>query len=151
VLDVYEWKASGVGGCARARGCLALISSGQGEDPSYLYGMSADAHDVFFETRQKLVGADLPGSPSLYDARVGGGIPDPVAPAPCQGDACQGNGAAPPALPAPSTGGSEDGNAKEARARCAKPRQRAKGRCVKKHYKQKRQHQRANHERRAGR
>src|SRR6185436_7557274 len=50
--DVYEWKAQGVSGCTRGGGCLALISSGQGETPSVLYAMSADGSDVFFTTKE---------------------------------------------------------------------------------------------------
>ncbi len=141
VEDVYEWKAQGEG-CERPDGCLALISSGQGEAPSHLYGMSADGRDVFFVTTEKLVGADVPGSPSMYDAREGGGIPEPAAPSPCQGDACQGRGSAPPALPPPATaGGAGSGNVKEGRPklRCPKGKRkvRSKGRtrCVNKHRK----------------
>jgi hypothetical protein len=110
VVDVYEWKADGAGGCERLAGCLGLISSGQGEGDSYLYAMSADGHDVFFRTRERLVGADVPGSPSIYDARIGGGIPEPPSKEPCQGDACQGNGTIPPLLPTPGASGSDPGN-----------------------------------------
>jgi hypothetical protein len=150
--DVYEWKAKGAGGCTSQGGCLALISSGQGEVPSFLYGMSGDGHDVFFQTKEKLVGMDVPGSPSIYDARVGGGIPEPTPPAPCQGDACQGVGTLPPVLSNPaSTGGGEGGEAPEAQA-CAKGKHRVKGRCVAaKHHKAKKRHGRANANRRAGR
>jgi hypothetical protein len=133
VEDVYEWEAKGTGGCARALGCLALISSGQGEVASYLYAMSADGHDVFFQTKEKLVGMDVEGSPSLYDARVGGGIPEPTPPAPCQGDACQGVGTLPPALPSPaSIGGGEAGGEPSSSppSSCAKGKHRVKGRCV---------------------
>lgn len=96
VLDVYEWQADGAGGCNRSAGCLALISSGQADTPSYVYSMTADGHDVYFTTQQKLIGSDVAGSPSIYDARVGGGFPQPVAAEPCQGDACQGEGTPPP-------------------------------------------------------
>jgi hypothetical protein len=143
-LDVYEWKASGVGGCERASGCLALISSGQGEDPSFLYGMSADpeAHDIFFETRLKLLSTDLSGSPSLYDARVEGGIPVPPEKEPCHGDACQGSGSAPPALSSPASTGSRDGNVPP-EGGCPKGKHRVKGRCVARHAKK--HHRKAHH------
>ncbi len=94
-------RAAGAPECTRPGGCLALISSGQGEVPSFLYAMSADGHDVFVQTKEKLVGADVAGSPSIYDAREGGGIPEPTPSAPCQGDACQGVGTEPPILPSP--------------------------------------------------
>ncbi|MGN6815340.1 MAG: hypothetical protein ACTHK3_04565 [Solirubrobacterales bacterium] len=128
--DVYEWTADGTAGCVRTGGCLALISSGQGEGDSVLYAMSADGQDVFFATTEKLVGADVAGSPSLYDARVGGGIPEPVAPAPCQGDACQGTGSEPPVLPNPATTGAGNGNVvSETKRPCPKGKHRVKGRC----------------------
>jgi hypothetical protein len=111
--------------------------------------MSADGRDAFFYSREKLVGQDVPGSPSIYDARIGGGIPEPSAAAPCQGDACQGVGALPPVLPSPaSTGGGEAPEAPAAQS-CRKPKHRVKGRCVAaKHHK--RHHRRAQRDRRAG-
>jgi len=134
--DVYEWRALGRGGCTRPSGCLALISSGQGETPSFLYAMSADGHDVFIHTKEKLVGADVAGSPSIYDARVGGGIPELATAAPCQGDACQGQGSEPPTLPNPATGGSGETTQAQKAGRCGKGRHRVKGRCVRvKHHK----------------
>jgi hypothetical protein len=151
-VDVYEWQAKGSGGCTRDGGCLALISSGQGESNSYLYAMSADGRDVFFRTPEKLVGADVPGSSSIYDAREGGGIPEVPAPAPCQGDACQGQGGEPPVLPSAATTGSGEGNEAPKAPGCAKGRHRVKGRCVpvKKHH-HRRRHRRAGARRGAGR
>jgi len=103
--DVYEWRAQGTGEptCVRAGGCLALISPGQGEGDSYLFSMSADGEDVFFWTEKKLVGQDVAGSKSIYDARVNGGIPDPPPPISCSPESCQGEGSPPPALPAPAS------------------------------------------------
>ena len=129
VVDVYQWKANGSGGCERPGGCLSLISTGQGEAPSHLFGMSADGHDVFFTTREKLVGQDNSDSVSIYDARVEGGIPDPPIPAPCSGDACQGQGIDPPPLPEPSssaTGGGGNVDETSPGPRCAKPARRAR-------------------------
>jgi hypothetical protein len=108
--DVYEWKADGVDGCARTGGCLALISFGQSEEASELYGMSADGHDVFFTTEDKLVPSDVTGSPSIYDARVGGGIPIAQEKAGCQGDACQGQPTPPPATFSPASVAGGPGN-----------------------------------------
>ncbi len=158
--DVYEWRArgshwgSGAGAptCGRAGGCLALISSGQGERDSYLYAMSADGHDVFFRTLERLVGADVAGSVSIYDAREDGGIPETATTAPCAGDACQGQGTEAPSLPAPATTGAGDGNlGKAKRGRCPKGRhpvgRRGKRRCVKqaRHRRDKRHHHRRGH------
>jgi hypothetical protein len=143
VEDIYEWKARGAG-CQREGGCLALISSGQGESANYIYGMSSDGHDVFFRTREKLVGSDAAGSPSIYDARIEGGIPDQSVVAPCQGDSCQGDGSSPPPLSSPATTGSSNGNVGKPGARCRKGQHRVKGRCVKKPHKR---HHRSNHHR----
>lgn len=151
--DVYEWRArgsswgsaAGAPSCERAGGCLALLSSGQGERDSYLYAMSSDGHDVFFRTLERLVGADVAGSVSIYDAREGGGIPEAAGASPCQGDACQGQGAEAPTLPMPTTpahGNEAPGPA----VHCAKGKHRVKGRCVKKGQ----AHQRHGHRRRAG-
>jgi hypothetical protein len=148
VQDVYEWKANGAGGCERKGGCLALISSGQGEADSYLYGMSANGHDVFFRTPEKLVGADVPGSPSIYDARIDGGIPEPIPPSPCQGDACQGKGSAPPAVSSPASTGAGEGNeVAKPLAPCGKGRHRVKGRCVAIKHHKRRNHRGANQKR----
>jgi hypothetical protein len=146
VIDVYEWKAKGAGSCKRDGGCLALISSGQGDTPSYLYGMSADGHDVFFGTQEKLVGADVSGSPSIYDARVGGGIPEPTVDEGCDGDACQPQ-STPPALPSPASTPAGDGTVEEGIRPCAKGKRRVKGRCVKPHRKPHHRHRRAHHNR----
>lgn len=134
VVDVYEWEG----------GVPLLISSGQGQSPSHLYGMSADGDDVFFRTVEELVAADVRGSASLYDARVGGGIPEATAAAPCQGDSCQGPGTPPPALPDPKSTSS----AGERRAKpkpCPKAKRRVRGRCVKAHRAKK--HRKARHRR----
>jgi len=150
VKDVYKWRARGVGGCSRPGGCLALISSGQGEVTSTLYAMSADGHDVFIQTKEKLVGADVAGSPSIYDARIGGGIPELGEPAPCQGDACQPPGSEPPTLPTPATtGGGENPEAQSTRPRCGKGKHRVKGRCVPTKHR-KHRHRRSHHANRKG-
>jgi hypothetical protein len=138
-VDVYEWEADGSGGCRVPRGCLSLISSGQGEVDSHIYSMSADGRDVFFTTQERLVSTDIAGSPSIYDAREGGGISEPTAATPCQGDACQGVGSEGPALPTPATTGAGGGNA-EPRPPCPRGRHRVKGRCVKKHRKHRHHH-----------
>lgn len=153
VQDVYEWKAPGAPGCQSVNGCLGLISSGQGEGNSSLYGMTEDGHDVFLHTLQKLVGADVAGSPSIYDAREGGGIPEPLQAAPCQGDSCQGAGSTPPAVPSPSSDNASGGGNVSAKPkpRCPKSKrkvQRAgKTRCVRRHGK-KHHHPQANSNRR---
>lgn len=87
--DAYEWEAQGTGSCAKPGGCLALVSSGKGEGNAVFVDASGDGSDAFFVTPGSLVGPD-PGSADLYDARIGGGFPEPPNPIPCEGDACQG-------------------------------------------------------------
>ena len=96
VTDVYRYEV--------ATGDLSLISSG-GADAgnAYFLDASPSGRDVFFAARERLVGWDADASYDIYDARVGGGFPEPppVLPA-CDGDACQGHaallpGARPPA------------------------------------------------------
>lgn len=78
--DVYRWdEGSGI----------ALVSSGQGNSPSEFVDASETGDDVFFTTRQRLVGSDVDDQVDVYDARVGGGLSAPPAASPCQGDSCQ--------------------------------------------------------------
>jgi len=133
--DVYEWEAPGKGSCAIAAGCLSLISSGLA-DSARLIDASVSGDDVFFTTDRSLIGAD-PGSVDLYDARVGGGFPEPTDPLPCNGDACQ-NVPEAPEDPVLTTVLSGPGNPPEryrtygASAKCPQGKVRKKGKCVKK-------------------
>jgi hypothetical protein len=127
--DVYAYDLSA--------GKVRLLSSGACACDSWFVDASPDGRDVFFTTRDRLVGWDTDTLMDVYDARVGGGLPEPPSPLPsCQGDACQ-----PPPLglndPTPaSAAGGGPGNPKPAR-RC-RPRKRGasvhgkKGRCAKK-------------------
>jgi hypothetical protein len=101
--DVYEWVAEGTGVCGTEGGCLHLISSGRSASANYLYAVADEGRDVFFLTSDRLTAEDPSGTPSIYDARVGGGFPTPVDNGPCQGDACQGSTGADPGLPAASS------------------------------------------------
>lgn len=81
-------------------GTHSLISSGESSSHSYFMDASTSGDDVFFLTRERLVGWDVDNQYDLYDARVGGGVPDPVQPlAPCVGDDCQGPLSGTPAGP----------------------------------------------------
>lgn len=109
-LDVYEWS----------EGHLQLISSGKSGDDSRFEGASASGDDVFFTTRDQLVGVDDDQLVDLYDARVGGGFASQNPPppgVPCVGEACKPSPAPQPVTPATgSSGFSGPGNEK------AKPR-----------------------------
>jgi hypothetical protein len=79
--DVYLWHD----------GEVSLISPGQKGDEVDLGthgepsepGLSASGLDVFFTTRQQLVGQDKDTLTDLYDARVNGGFPAPPGPPAC--------------------------------------------------------------------
>jgi hypothetical protein len=86
-VDVYEWHD----------GTVSLISDGQnpvglgGTGGNFIAGgMSASGSDIFFSTQASLVGQDTDVLKDIYDARVDGGFPAPVAPPSCLGEACQG-------------------------------------------------------------
>lgn len=88
-VDVYEYDA--------LTSKLALISTGRDGDDSFFGDASADGNDVYFLTRSRLVGWDEDHNLDLYDAKVGGGLPEPPAsPRQCLGDDCQG---APSSIP----------------------------------------------------
>ncbi|HEX6205112.1 MAG TPA: hypothetical protein VFZ29_04830 [Solirubrobacterales bacterium] len=81
-LDVYRWK-EGEG--------LRLLSPGSTPFDSRLQSASPDGRDVFFATRARLSAGDQDDLVDLYDARVGGGWPDPPAvKTECASESCQG-------------------------------------------------------------
>jgi hypothetical protein len=100
--DVYEWQAAGVAGCTRPAGCIQPISSGRSAAGASFVDASADGRDAYFLTDESMVARD-PGGVDLYDARVGGGFPEPIPPLACVGDACQGIPPK-PEDPSPGTG-----------------------------------------------
>jgi hypothetical protein len=133
--DVYEWEANGVGGCDRQGGCVYLISSGHSARPDYLYGVDDSGDNVFFRTADRLLPSDAAETPSIYDARVGGGFLETGAAGPCEGEACHPGGSEPPELAIPQTLGSGSG---KANAHCRRGRHQVrrhgKVRCVKRHH-----------------
>ncbi|HVY95889.1 MAG TPA: hypothetical protein VHA54_02905 [Solirubrobacterales bacterium] len=78
--DVYEYS----------EGAPQLISSGRNPEGARFLDASASGNDVFFVTSEPLVGWDRGDDLDAYDARVGGGLPEPPPPAiGCDGDSCQ--------------------------------------------------------------
>jgi hypothetical protein len=135
-------------------GQVHLLSSGTDPYASYLIDASDDGANAFFATRERLSGWDRDDSYDLYDARVGGGLPEP-APVPdvCSGDSC------PHPVPAASAAGPTTSKATgpgNPPRPCRKGTRRVvrdgKVRCLKKkpHHK-KHNRRRAGAERRAGR
>lgn len=129
--DVYEYSA----------GQIHLISRGSGPYASTFFDATPSGSDVFFLTRDRLVGWDKDASRDVYDARVGGGFPEPgFVPPPCEGEACL----APPDIPNDATPGSSSfngaGNVSPPKIRrCPAGKVRRHGRCRKrKHARQRR-------------
>lgn len=146
-LDVYEWEADGEGDCDHVGGCVRLISSGRSAADDYLYAMTPDGHDVFFESGDLLVPRDTESAASIYDARVDGGeAPEALPPQPCQGDACQSPASSPQDATPASSSFEGPGDASHAKAPCPKGRQRfrrhGKAQCVKRHPRHRKHHQR---------
>jgi hypothetical protein len=115
--DVYEWDA----------GRVSLISSGTASGDSVFADASASGNDVFFVTRQRLVGQDIDSNTDLYDARVDGGFPAPAQEVQCSGDQCQSQPSSSPVFGMPASvtfGGS--GNLTHPRAEPAKPQAKKK-------------------------
>jgi hypothetical protein len=119
VSDVYEYEA----------GQLRLISTGTSPARSVFYDASASGNDVFFTTNQGLLSADTDGAPSLYDARVGGGFPEPPPTVVCESEeACHAEHQEPPPT---STPGSAHFEGPGNELRCPKGFAKKHGNCVK--------------------
>ena len=107
-VDVYEWVAQGSGACSTSVGCDYLISSGNSASNDYLYAMTPDGHDVFFETGDLLTSEDEDGTPSIYDARADGGFAPPSTGTPCSSaEGCRRVQGGAPQLSKPGTAGFE--------------------------------------------
>jgi hypothetical protein len=142
--DVYEWHDGTVG----------LVSSGTGTDLSRLIGSDVSGENVFFFTRDRLVGWDLDGSVDIYDARIGGGFPEPPAQPPiCEGESCRGAGTTAPSIPGAGSARFEGPPNPRTTPPCPRGKRRVvrngRTRCVAK--KRKRQNKAAKHNRRAAR
>jgi hypothetical protein len=97
VDDVYEWEQAGTGSCQSEEqegGCVYLLSSGTSPYPSFYLDNDESGENVFFATKAGLVKGDTDESYDVYDARVGGGFPQPPPPGECAGT-CRSAGAAP--------------------------------------------------------
>jgi hypothetical protein len=126
LADVYEYRD----------GQVILISAGTSKYDSRIVDNSPDGKNVFFITRDSLVGQDIDGGAAdVYDARVNGGFPAPVAPVACEGENCQGQGHAPPAFASPGTAslsgkGNPAGRSKQSgHSSCKKKSKKQRSRC----------------------
>ncbi len=147
ILDVYEWKPGGIGGCERAVGCVALISSGHAPEDSMFLNATPSGNDAFLVTREQLLARDKDDQLDVYDARVGGGIAEVIVPS-CAGEACRGAASIPPAAESPGTSTfSAPGNLKPP---CKRGFVRKHVRCVKKHGRHKKHDKRSAKHKKSG-
>ena len=142
-----------MGSCNRPGGCIYLVSSGHSLRIDYLYATSDTGDDVFFRTSDILLPRDAEETPSIYDARVGGGFSEPVE------DECKGEGCKPGVSPAPaaqSFGSRGLGPSGNVRPACPKGKRKARRHgkvvCVKKkkHKHHHRHHKKADKRKGAG-
>jgi hypothetical protein len=130
VKDAYEFDAR--------TGIVNLLSSGHSSSDSYFMETTPSGNDAYFVTREQLVGWDKDQSYDLYDARLGGGFPEPLPlSAPCEGEeSCRGQSPPLPSIPPVGSTQSGPGNEVVRRPRpCPKGRHRirrhGRRRCVK--------------------
>ncbi len=138
--DAYEYDV--------ASGEPHLLSSGHSKYDSWFDGASENGDDVFIVTLERLSGHDVDNAKDIYDARVGGGLPEPSpAPPACEGDACQ-----PPAVSLNDPTPASESFAGQGNAKAKKKHKRRHGTKGHRTAKQKHAHkkQRANSNRRAG-
>ena len=139
--DAYEYDSR--------TGQVHLLSSGTDPFPSYLIDASNDGRDAFFVTRERLSGWDTDDANDLYDARAGGGLPEPrPVPAACEGESCLPGAAAPPTAAPTTSQAAGSGNPKQ---RCPKGRREVRRHGTTRCVKAKKHHKRANPNRRASR
>jgi hypothetical protein len=155
--DVYEWEEDGIGSCAKAGGCVSLVSSGTDDEKSEFVDAGESGDDVFFDTRAQLVPGDNDQLTDVYDARaphVPGeqvGFPAaPPPPPPCVGgEACHGDAAPAPAEAGPTTSHFSGPGNPTAKA-CPKAKTLKKGKCVKKSQPKKKNGKKGKHKKHKG-
>lgn len=111
--NLYQWEG----------GQVSLIAVEPSDVPraggepvaSFFAGTGADGDDVYFATPHALVGSDRDGRWDVYDARVGGGLPESATPAPpcdagVEGVCNSGGGDATSSAPPPTAAFAGPGN-----------------------------------------
>jgi hypothetical protein len=100
--NVYEYREGNVY-LVSPGGERSPLSAGGGE--SRLLGIDQSGEDIFFFTGNPLTPQDQDTQADWYDAREGGGFPEPTAAIDCNGEGCRQPFSPPPSVP--SSGGSQ--------------------------------------------
>ena len=108
-VKIYEHEQNETGSCAEEGGCVSLISGAAGSAYDVFLDASSDGSNVFFSTLSQLAPTDMDNLVDVYDARVGGGFREPVAPTECATD-CQVPAGAPASSPLASGFSGTSGN-----------------------------------------
>ncbi len=141
--NVYEWAHGQVFLIATTpEGLEANLNSATGDRSNLQVvlslGANKDGTDAYFFTPQTLNWEDGDERYSVYDARIGGGFPEPPpAASPCNADeegSCQSSSASPPGIAGPASSAFAGPDNPKAQ-KCKKGFARKHGRCVKKHKK----------------
>jgi hypothetical protein len=131
VPNIYEYRA----------GHVYLISDGRDEstlhsEPSVsLLGSDSAGENVFFTTSDPLINQDTDTQQDVYDARMGGGTPNPTGSPICNGEGCHSALGGPPGLstPASRTESAEAGVSPALPSTRAKPTTKVKKKTKRKH------------------
>lgn len=100
--NVYEYHDGNVYLISDGRDVSQAASFGELSDVE-LIGTNASGADVLFTTVDRLTRWDGDSNLDIYDARIGGGFPAPLAPAKCASDGCQGPLSSAPVLLLPGS------------------------------------------------
>ena len=98
--DVYEWEDEGVGSCTAPRLHLPDHLRTQHSQRISVCGQRERGRRLL-QHGHLVLPVDADETPSIYDARVGGGFPHGYSE--CQGEGCRRQMQAPPALPSSNT------------------------------------------------
>jgi hypothetical protein len=135
--DVYEYYD----------GQLRMIGTGTAPGGSVFLDTSSGGADVYFTTLESLVASDADNAMSVYDARIGGGFPEPLfPPPPCEGEGCRGQASSPGEALTPGSlnfSGPQAGPNHVRKTRCRRGFVMRKGRCYKKAPRKARKHKKS--------
>jgi hypothetical protein len=89
--NVYEWHDGNVSLISDGSDAFSPTTAQGAETATVgLIGLDSSGADIFFTTKDRLVGQDTDESVDVYDARVDGGFPKPTPEPSCSGEGCQG-------------------------------------------------------------